>query len=266
MRNYPTNKIIYNNIDQIWSIDLVDMIDYKISNNKGYRYIFVIIDNFSKYLWAIPLKNKNSQTITQEFSNILTTSKRKPKKLESDRGTEFYNSIFQSFLKSKNIHHFSRFTDKGPSIAERVIRTIRNLLKKPVFLAGNADWLSELTSVIKKYSNTIHHSTKMTPIQASKKSNEKLVYSNLQDQRVRQQPKFILGQLFRTADIKKVFSKCDSTSWSYYLYNVTEVIHDTIPSYRIDYLPERYNEHLLLPTKLPLDENNKVMKKLNLFR
>ena len=64
---YPTNKIVYNNIDEIWSIDLVDMIDYKISNNKGYRYIFIIIDNFSKYLWAIPLKNKYSQTITNEF-------------------------------------------------------------------------------------------------------------------------------------------------------------------------------------------------------
>ena len=80
-------------------------------------------------------------------------------KLESDRGAEFYNSIFQNF-KNKNIHHYSRFTDKGPSIAERVIRNIRNLLKKPVFQKGNADWLSELPSVIKQYKNTIHSSKK----------------------------------------------------------------------------------------------------------
>ena len=168
LRNYPTNKIIYNHLDEIWSIDLADFSDYKISNNKGFRYIFIIIDNFSKYLWAIPLKNKNSQTITNEFPNILSTSKRKPLKIESDRGTEFYNSIFQNFLKNKNIKHYSRYTDKGPSIAERVIRTVRNLLKKPVFLKGNADWLSELPSVIKQYNNTIHHSIKMTPVQASK--------------------------------------------------------------------------------------------------
>ena len=57
-RNYPTNKIVYNNIDEIWSIDLADMSDCKISINKSYRYIFIVIDNFSKYLWAIPLKNK----------------------------------------------------------------------------------------------------------------------------------------------------------------------------------------------------------------
>ena len=265
-KNYPTNKITYNHIDEIWSIDLADMIDYKISNNKGFRYIFIIIDNFLKYLWAIPLKNKYSQSITNEFSNILTTSKRKRLKLESDRGTEFYNSIFQNFLKSKNIHHCSRFTDKGPSIAERVIRTVRNLLKKPVFLAGNADWLSELPSVIKHYNNTVHHSIKMKPIDASKKSNQKLVYDNLKDDREVRKPKFKLGDLVRTADIKRVFSKGDSTNWSYKLYTITEVIHDSTPSYRINYLLERYNENLLLPTKLSLDENNHVKKKLNLIQ
>ena len=262
-KNYQTNKIIYNHIDEIWSIDLADMIDYKISNNKGFRYIFIIIDNFSKYLWAIPLKNKHSQTIKKEISNIITTSKRKPLKIKSDRGTEFYNSIFQNFLKTKNIHHYSRFTDKGPSIAERVIRTVRNFLKKPVFEKGRADWLSELESVIKQYNNTIHHSIKMTPNQASKKSNEKLVYNNLKDKTEIQKPKFKLGQLVRTADIKRVFSKGDSTNWSYKLYTKTEIIHDTIPSYRIDYLPERYNENLLLPSKLTIEENNLVMKELN---
>ena len=249
-RKYPTNKIIYNHIDEIWSIDLADFSDYKTSNNKGYRYIFIIIDNYSKYLRAIPLKIKYSQTITNEISKILTTPKRKPLKLESDRGAEWYNSIFRNFLRSKNIQHYSRFTDKGPSIAERDIRTVRSLLKKPVFLAGNAVWLSELPSAIEQYHNTIHHSTKMTPVQASKKTNEKLVYSILQDKRRKLNPKFKLGGLARTADIKRVFSKGDSTNYSYKLYTITEVNHDTIRSYRIDYLPERYNENLLLPTKI----------------
>ena len=182
---YPTNKINYNHIDEIWSIDLADFSDYKTLNNKGFRYIFIIIDNFSKCLWAIPLKNKYSQTITNEFSNILTTSKRKPLKLESDRGTEFHNSIFQNFLKSKNIEHISRYTEKGPPIAERVIRTLRNLLKKPIFLAGNANWVSELPPVIKQYNKTNHHNIKMTPIQASQKSNEKksLLQSSRQEKK-----------------------------------------------------------------------------------
>ena len=115
-------------------------------------------------------------------------------------------------MKLKKIGHFSRLTDKGPLISERVIRTIRSLLKKLVFEKENADWLSELTSGIKEYNKTIHNSTKMTPIEAGKKANEKLVDSNLQHRRVRQTPKLKLGQLVRTADIKKVFSKSDSTN------------------------------------------------------
>ena len=75
-----------------------------------------------------------------------------------------------------------------------------------------------------------------------------------------------LGQLVRTADIKRVFSKADSTNWSYRLYTMTEVIHDTIPSYQTDYLSERYNQSFLLPTKLSLEENNQSMKKLNLIQ
>ena len=124
-KNYETNEVRYNPIDEIWSIDVADMVDYKISNNKGFRYIFVIKDNYSKDLWAIPLGNKYSQTITNEFLNILTTSKRRPLEKESDRGTEFYDSIFQNFLKLKTIHHYSRFTEKGSAIDGpiRVIRT-----------------------------------------------------------------------------------------------------------------------------------------------
>ena len=129
------------------------------------------------------MKNKNSQTITNEFSNILTTSKRSPVKIESDRGEGWYNSIFENLLKTKNIQHFSRFTDKGHSIAERVIGTTYILLRKPVFEKRNTDWLSELPSGIIKYNNTIQRSIKRTPNRASKKTYEKLVSSNLQDDR-----------------------------------------------------------------------------------
>ena len=57
-KNYKTNKIIYNYIDEICSIDLADLIGYKISNNKGYRYIFVKFDKFSNYTWCTPWKIK----------------------------------------------------------------------------------------------------------------------------------------------------------------------------------------------------------------
>ena len=174
--------------------------------------------------------------------------------------------FLNEFSIKNNIKRYSRYTDKGAVFAERFKRTICNSFKKPVFERSRGSWINELPSVIKQYNNTIHHSTKMKPIDASKKSNEKIVYSNLQDKRKILNPKYKLGQLVRTADTKRVFSKGDSTNWSYKLYTITEIIHNTIPSYRIDYLPERYNENLKLSTKLSLDENNQVMKKLSLIQ
>ena len=73
-------------------------------------------------------------------------------------------------------------------------------------------------------------------------------------------PEIQLGRLVRTADVKRVFSKGDSTNWSYKLFC------DTIPTYRIDYLPERYNENLLLPKKLSQEQNNQIVKELNLVQ
>ena len=241
------------------------MNDYGLKNNKGYRYILVVIDNFSKFGLTIPVKIKYAQSIAESFSQIIETSRRKPNLLESDDGKEYVNKIFNELLNIHNIKRYSRNTTFGPVFAERFNRNIRNLLKKPVFEKRNADWLNELPSVVKQFNNTIHNSTKMKPIDASRKPNEKIVYSNLQDKRKILNPKYKLGQPVRTADIKRVFSKGDSTNWSYKLYTITEVIHDTIPSYRIDYLPERYNENLLLPTKLS-PEDNQVMKKLNLIQ
>ena len=99
-KNYITNKTDVYYIDDIWSLDILDLKDYGPENNKGYRYVLVVIDNFSKFGWTVPLKNKNAQTIKDSFGNILISSKRKPCLIETDRGKEFYNNIFQDFLKT----------------------------------------------------------------------------------------------------------------------------------------------------------------------
>ena len=104
----------------------------------------------------------------------------------------------------------------------------------------------------------------MTPIQASLKKNEGYVYKNLLDKRKKITPKFQINDLVRVADLKKTFSKGDTTNWSYKLYKITEIKKDTVPAYKIDNLKERYNESLLKKTELTMKENNSVMKKLNL--
>ena len=263
-KNYATNKTDVYHIDEIWSLDILDLNDYGPKNNRGYRYILVIIDNFSKYGWTIPLKNKNAQTIKDSFENILISSKRKPNLIESDRGKEFYNNIFQDFLNKNNIKLYSRNSSYGAVFAERFNRTIRDLLKKIVFEQGDAKWIDILPTITKQYNNTVHSSTKLTPIQTSLKKNEGYVYKNLLDKRKKVTPKFQINDLVRTADLKKTFSKGDTTNWSYKLYKITEIIKETIPSYRIDNLKERYNESLLKKTELTLKENKDVMKKLKI--
>ena len=91
----------------------------------------------------------------------------------------------------------------------------------------------------------MHTSTKSTPIPASSEKNECYVYQNVLDKRKKNEPKFKNHDLFKTADSKKNFSKGDWTNWSYKIFENTEIIKDTIPSYRIDEIPERYNEALL---------------------
>ena len=263
-RNYATNKTDVYHIDDIWSLDILDLKDYGQENNRGYRYVLVVIDNFSKYGWTIPLKNKNAQTIKDSFENILISSKRKSNLVESDRGKEFYNNIFRDFLNKNNIKLYSRNSSYGAVFAERFNRTIRDLLKKIVFEQGDAKWIDVLPTITKQYNNRIHSSTKLTPIQASLKKNEGYVYKNLLDKRKKVKPKFQINDLVRTADLKKTFSKGDTTNWSYKLYKITEIINETIPSYKIDNLKERYNESLLKKTELTLKENKDVMKKLNL--
>ena len=259
-----TNKTDVYFIDDIWSLDILDLKDYGPENNRGYRYVLVIIDKFSKFGWTIPLKNKNAQTIKDSFENILTSSKRKPNLIETDRGKEFYNNIFQDFLNKNDIKLYSRNSSYGAVFAERFNRTIRDLLKKIVFEQGDANWIDVLPTITKQYNNRIHSSTKLSPKDASLKKNEGYVYKNLLDKRKKVKPKFQINDLVRTADLKKTFSKGDTTNWSYKLYKITEIINDTIPSYKIDNLKERYNESLLKKTELTMKENKDVMKKLKI--
>ena len=261
---YATNKTDVYYIDDIWSLDILDLKDYGPENNRGYRYVLITIDNFSKYGWTIPLKNKNAQTIKDSFENILISSKRKPNLIESDRGKEFYNNIFQDFLNKNNIKLYSRNSSYGAVFAKRFNRTIRDLLKKIVFEQGDAKWIDILPTITKQYNNRIHSSTKLTPTQASLKKNEGYVYKNLLDKRKKLKPKYEIGDLVRTADSKRTFSKGDTTNCSYKLYKITEIVNDTIASYKINNLSEKYNESLLEKTELSLKENNAVMKKLNI--
>ena len=115
---YATNKTDVCHIDDIWSLDILDIKDYDPTNNRGYRYVIVIIDEFSKIGWTVPIKNKNAQTEKDSIENILLGSKRKLNLIETGRGKEFYNNIFSRFLNDNNFKLYSRNSSYGAVFAE----------------------------------------------------------------------------------------------------------------------------------------------------
>ena len=56
-----TNKanVIHN--DDTWSLDMLDLKDYGPENNRSFRYVLVVIDDFSKLDWTVPLRKKIKQ-------------------------------------------------------------------------------------------------------------------------------------------------------------------------------------------------------------
>ena len=213
-KSYPTNKTDVYHIDDIWSLDILDLKDNGPKNKRGYRYVLVVIDNFSKFGWTTPLKNKNAQTIKDSFESIIISSNRSSNLLGGDRDRRFYNSIFQDFLSKNNIKLYSRNSSFGSVSAERFNRTIRDLLKKHVFEKCDGNWIDVLPTITKQYNSRIHSSIKFTPIQASLKKNEGCVYNNLLDKRKKVTPNIQINNLVRVADLRKTFSKRDTTNWS----------------------------------------------------
>ena len=136
-RNYNTNKTDVYHIDDIRSLDILNLKRYGPENNRGYRYVLFIIDNFSKIGCTVPLKN--AKTITNSLENILINSRRKPNLIESDGRKELNNNISQDILNKNNIKIYSRITSLGAVFAERFINK-EIFFKKPVFEKCDVWW------------------------------------------------------------------------------------------------------------------------------
>lgn len=99
-RNFKRNRVLVGGIDEQWQMDLADMPSMQ-KFNDGYRYLLVCVDVFSKYEWAVPLKTKTGLALV-DACKVIFLSERKPEKILTDRGTEFFNKHFQTLMKSLN--------------------------------------------------------------------------------------------------------------------------------------------------------------------
>ncbi|XP_034938292.1 uncharacterized protein [Chelonus insularis] len=119
--NFKHRKDHIQGLDETWQADLVDLTAHLFTNSR-YKYILTIIDIFSKYAWAVPVKTKNGKDVTDAMISVLI-QKRVPQKLHVDRGKEFYNKEFQTLMERYNIEMYSTFTNLKASICERFNRT-----------------------------------------------------------------------------------------------------------------------------------------------
>ena len=62
----------------LWSADLIDKSSIN-KCNKNYKFILTVIDIFTKYAWAIPLKDKSDLSITNGFKIVLSQSRKSEK-------------------------------------------------------------------------------------------------------------------------------------------------------------------------------------------
>ena len=122
IRKFKRREVNSSFKDNIWGADLVD-IKLISKYNKGIRFLLCVIDIFSKYAWAVPLKDKKVITIVNTFQTILNDLYRKPKKIWVDQGSEFYNNCFKKWLEDNDIEIYSAYNEGKFVVAERFIKT-----------------------------------------------------------------------------------------------------------------------------------------------
>ena len=232
-RKFARRRVISYGIDRIWATDLVEMQQFS-RWNKGYKYLLMVIDVFSKYGWIEPLKDKRGQTVAAAFKKLF--QHRKPNLIWSDKGSEFYNQSLKQLLDKHNIELYSTQNEEKSSVVERWNRTIKTKMWKRFTDQNSTKYLDLLPELVNEYNNTKHSSIKMTPVEASKKENEGIVYFTLYGdlKPPLSKPKFKVGDKVRISKYKrKVFDKGYTPNWTEEIFIITQVMKTNPHTYKL---------------------------------
>ena len=107
----------------LWQADLVDMQSLALYND-GVKYLPSCIDTYSKYAWVRPFKNKSGLCVTEVFESIL--KEKILRYLQTDKGTEFKNTLFLDKMKEYKIKFYTLENDNiKAGQVERFNRTLK---------------------------------------------------------------------------------------------------------------------------------------------
>ena len=252
--------------DECWSIDLIDRSSLS-KYNKNYKFIFTIIDNHTKYAWAIPLKDKSGKSTTTALKSLIEKTKRKPDKIWSDRGKEFYNKTFLAFLKQNEIQIYSTNSDLKAVFVERFNRTLLDLIKKPMYIEGKACWLNHINYALDKYNNRVHGTTKMTPFEMVTNTNK---INNFKINKNEKLPKFQVRDYVRVPDKRNLYSKGYTTNRNRELFKIHKINPTNPVTYGLvdennEQIEGKYYEQELLRSVFNFKSNNKTLESMNIF-
>lgn len=227
-KNFIRRKYKQTGINSIWEVDLADMSKYSKENNKN-TFLLMVIDIFSKYLYVVPIKSKNAENVTNAMEKVFKQAKTSPKKIHSDRGTEFYNSKFKKLLDKYNVKLYSTYSEKKAAIVERVIRTLKTTMWKYFSFNGNFKYMDILDKLVSEYNCRKHRTIKMAPKEVNK-SNEQMLLNTVYNYRIvyTQKPKFKINDYVRISKYKGIFDKGYIKNWSFEIFQITK-IQNTIP-------------------------------------
>ena len=230
-KKYKRRRVIVKGLNDLWQADLVEMQPYA-KFNRGYRYILVVINVFSKYVWALPVKSKTSKNVSAAMEKILNEVKNNPKSkqgvpknIQSDRGLEFYAKDFKKLMETFNINHYSTFSNMKASIVERVNRTLKNKMWKQFSVQGSYKWLKLLPEIVNKYNNTIHSVIRKKPIDVNKRNEKELLKYVYTHKKVFDSlsTKYRVGDYVRISKQREAFTKGYTPSWSNEVFHIKKV-------------------------------------------
>jgi hypothetical protein len=152
----------------------------------------------------------------------------KPLYIVSDRGKEFVNNKFQIFLKKNDVGYFSANNDDTKAcIAERFIRTIKELIFKYLTSKNTLRYIDVLESLTYAYNHRKHSSIGMAPADVSEK-NILEVWKQLRKNRnirnINKKPKFRINEYVRVSKTHHIFSKGYMPNFSDEVFVIKEVL------------------------------------------
>lgn len=233
-KNFPRRNTVLKGINDLYQADLVELGQFS-QINRGYKYILTIINCFSKFADAVPLKNKNATSVTNAMNLTIKRNKFKIKHLQTDDGKEFFNKSFTNLMKLLNINHYSTKSCKKAAIVERFNRSLKSVMYKDFSLRGSHLWIDVLPKLVEDYNNSYHRTIGMKPVEVNKK-NETAVLRRIKKMTTpgidKKPPKdFQLGDKVRISKIKNIFRKGYLPNWTNEVFEVYRVQPTTPKTY-----------------------------------